>query len=122
MHPLKHIGPPAATSIAAWLNVTLLGVMLVRRDYMRPDRLLASRVGRMVGATALMAVALLGTRMALVPVPGRHVSVVVLSVLVAVGLVTYGVVAQMLGVFDAAGFVRKAVAKVMRKRVVAQAK
>jgi UPF0716 family protein affecting phage T7 exclusion len=60
--------------------------------------------------------------MALVPVPGRHVSVVVLSVLVAVGLVTYGVVAQMLGVFDAAGFVRKAVAKVMRKRVVAQAK
>jgi hypothetical protein len=76
----------------------------------------------MVGATALMAVALLGTRMALVPVPGRHVSVVVLSVLVAVGLVTYGVVAQMLGVFDAAGFVRKAVAKVMRKRVVAQAK
>jgi hypothetical protein len=36
--------------------------------------------------------------------------------------VTYGVVAQMLGVFDAAGFVRKAVAKVMRKRVVAQAK
>jgi putative peptidoglycan lipid II flippase len=107
MHPLKHIGPPAATSIAAWLNVGLLSLMLVRRDYMRPDRVLASRLARMAGATALMAVALLATRMALAPAPGRHVGVVALGVMVTVGLVAYGVLAQLLGVFDATGVLRR---------------
>jgi putative peptidoglycan lipid II flippase len=114
MGPLKHVGPPVATSIAAWLNVGLLSFMLVRRDYMRPDRVLASRVGRMIGATVVMAVALLGTRMALVPVGGRHVSVVALGVLIAVGLAAYGVLAQVLGVFDAAGAMRKVVGRFRR--------
>jgi hypothetical protein len=45
--------------------------------------------------------------MALIPVSGRHVSVIVLGVLVAVGLGAYGVLAQVLGVFDTAGAVRK---------------
>ena len=115
MGPLKHVGPPTATSIAAWLNVGLLGFMLLRRDYMRPDRMLASRVGRMIGATAVMAVALLGTRMALIPVGGRHVSLAALGVLIAVGLVTYGVLAQVLGVFDVAGAVRRIAARLRRR-------
>ena len=116
MHPLKHVGPPVATSIAAWLNVGLLGFMLVRRDFMRPDRLLGSRLARMLVATALMSAALLATRTVLVPVGGRHVPVVNLAVLVGVGLVSYGVLAQGLGVFDAAGAMRKIAARVMRKR------
>jgi putative peptidoglycan lipid II flippase len=107
MRPLQHVGPPVATSVAAWLNVSLLTVMLIRRDYMRPDGVLGSRVARMAGATGIMAVALLGTRMALIPVSGRHVSVLVLGVLVAVGLVTYCVLAQVLEVFDTASAVRK---------------
>jgi putative peptidoglycan lipid II flippase len=107
MRPLLHVGPPVATSIAAWLNVGLLSLMLIRRDYMRPDWVLGSRVARMAGGTAIMAVTLLGTRMALIPVSGRHVSVIVLGVLVAVGLGAYGVLAQVLGVFDTAGAVRK---------------
>jgi putative peptidoglycan lipid II flippase len=115
MHPLKHVGPPVATSIAAWLNVGLLGVMLVRRDFMRPDRVLLSRVARMLVATALMAAALLATRMALVPVGGRHVPVVDLAVLVGVGLGIYAVLAQALGVFDAIGAVGKIARKIMGK-------
>jgi putative peptidoglycan lipid II flippase len=107
MRPLLHVGPPVATSIAAWLNVGLLSLMLIRRDYMRPDWVLGSRVARMAGGTAIMAVTLLGTRMALIPVSGRHVSVIVLGVLVAVGLGAYGVLAQVLGIFDTAGAVRK---------------
>ncbi len=117
MHPLKHVGPPVATSVAAWLNVALLSVMLIRRDYMRPDRILASRVGRMVVATAVMAVALLGTRMALVPVGGRHVPVVSLGVLVGVGLGVYGVLAQVLGIMDVrekASFLKKRSKKLLR--------
>jgi putative peptidoglycan lipid II flippase len=115
MHPLKHVGPPVATSIAAWLNVALLGGMLVRRDYMRPDRVLASRVGRMVAATSVMGVALIGTRMALVPVGGRHVGVVVLGVLIIVGLVGYGASAQLLGVLDITRFLRGSYRRVVRR-------
>jgi putative peptidoglycan lipid II flippase len=108
MHPLQHVGPPVATSVAAWLNVGLLGFMLIRRDYMRPDRLLGSRVARMVVATALMSAALLGTRWMLVPVGGHHVPVLYLAVLIGVGLVAYGAFAQLLRVFDARGLVTRA--------------
>jgi putative peptidoglycan lipid II flippase len=114
MRPLAHVGPPTATSIAAWLNVALLSLMLVRRDYMRPDRLLASRLGRMAGATAVMSVALLGTRMALIPVGGRHVPALILALLITIGLVTYGALAQWLGVFDATGVLRKVTARFRR--------
>jgi hypothetical protein len=88
--------------------------MLVRRDYMRPDRLLASRLGRMAGATAVMSVALLGTRMALIPVGGRHVPALILALLITIGLVTYGALAQWLGVFDATGVLRKVTARFRR--------
>jgi putative peptidoglycan lipid II flippase len=114
MGPLKHVGPPLATSIAAWLNVGLLTFMLLRRDYMRPDRVLFSRLARMMAATLLMAAALFAARKGLVPVGGQHVSVIALSLLIAVGLVTYGGLAQGLGVFDAAGYLRRATARLRR--------
>ncbi len=117
MHPLKHVGPPVATSVAAWLNVALLSAMLIRRDFMRPDRILASRVARMVVATAVMSVVLLGTRVALVPVGGRHVSVVSFAVMVVVGLGVYGGMAQQLGIADVKGsasFLKKRSKKLLR--------
>ena len=114
MRPLLHVGPPLATAIAAWLNVTLLGVFLRRHDYWRPDRLLGVRVAKMAGATTVMAGCLLAARHALVPQLGQHVSVVVLGVLIGTGLVVYGVLAQGLGVFDAAGFVRKGLRRLRR--------
>jgi putative peptidoglycan lipid II flippase len=114
MGPLQHVGPPTATSIAAWLNVALLSFMLRRRDYLRPDRLLFSRLARMLLATLLMAAALLATRAWLVPVPGRHVPVIDLCALIVVGLVAYGTFAQSFRVFDAARFVRKRFARLGR--------
>jgi putative peptidoglycan lipid II flippase len=111
MGPLAHLGPPVATSVAAWLNVVLLSIMLRRRDYFRPDRMLYSRLARMLAATLLMAVAVLATRTVLVPLPGRHVSILSLSALVAAGLLTYGGLAQAFRVFDTAGMVRRAVAR-----------
>jgi hypothetical protein len=68
----------------------------------------------MLAATLLMSAALLGVRLVLVPEPGRHVAVPALGVLIAVGLVSYGVLAQVFRVFDAAGFVRRAVARLRR--------
>ncbi len=107
MHPLRHVGPPVATSAAAWLNVALLSLMLIRREYMRPDRALGSRVGRMVAATALMSAALLAVRHALVPVGGHHVAIVSLVLLVGSGLLAYGAAAQVMGIFDAPGTARR---------------
>ena len=114
MGPLKHVGPPLATSIAAWLNVGLLTFMLLRRDYMRPDHVLFSRLARMVAATMLMSVALLAARAMLAPVPGRHVSVIALGLLIAIGLIVYAGLAQRLGVFDASGIVRRSMARLRR--------
>jgi putative peptidoglycan lipid II flippase len=115
MGPLAHVGPPTATSLAAWLNVALLAVMLRRRDYLRPDRVLAWRLARMLAATLLMAGAVLAVRMVLAPVPGRHVSVLALGVMVGVGLAVYGSLAQGFGVLDTVGMVRRGVVRVRRK-------
>jgi putative peptidoglycan lipid II flippase len=100
MHPLKHIGPPLATTIAAWLNVTMLAIMLLRRGYLRPDRKLVSRVGRMLGATVLMSLALWAMRHALTPVSGHHVAVTRLAIMIATGLLAYGGLAQLGGLMD----------------------
>jgi putative peptidoglycan lipid II flippase len=104
MHPLKHVGPALATTIAAWLNVALLGTFLRRRDYWRPDSLVISRTARMLGATLLMAVALLAVRRQLAPLPGHHVGIVALALLVATGLAAYGGLAQGFGVLNIASF------------------
>ena len=114
MRPLRHVGPALATSIAAWLNVALLSVFLRRHEYLRPDRKLISSLVRMIGATGVMAAALLGARHLLVPELGQHVSAAALGMLIATGLVAYGAVAQGLGVFDATGLVRRGIKRFSR--------
>jgi putative peptidoglycan lipid II flippase len=115
MRPLAHVGPPVATSIAAWLNVALLSFMLRRRNYMRADRLLFSRVARMITATLLMAACVWGTRTMLVPAPGHYVKLPVLVTLIAVGLAAYGGLAQAFGVLDSVGMGSKIIGKFRRK-------
>jgi putative peptidoglycan lipid II flippase len=56
--PLKHVGPPLATAIAAWVNVTLLYRTLRKRGHFEMDRSLASHIARLALAAALMAAAL----------------------------------------------------------------
>jgi putative peptidoglycan lipid II flippase len=97
MVPLKHVGPPLATSLAMTTNMGILLVLLMRRGYLVPDAMLCSRVVRMGAAAVAMTVALWGARVVLVPSAGAAVSVPVLAALVAVGLVTYGAAAAGLG-------------------------
>jgi hypothetical protein len=89
--------------------------MLHRRNYMRADRLLVSRAARMLIATLLMAAAVWITRTILVAAPAHHVAVVVLAVLIAVGLVAYGALAQAFGVLDSVGMGKKIIARLRRK-------
>ncbi len=104
MHPLKHVGPPLATTLAMTVNVALLAFLLLRRRYFVPDRMLYSRVARMLVATAVMAIVLWRARVWLVPVAGVHVSVFALAGLVSAGLAAYGLSAAALGLL---GVVRR---------------
>lgn len=56
--PLKHVGPPLATAIASWVNVTLLWLTLRKRGQFEMDRRLAGHAARLAFAALLMAAAL----------------------------------------------------------------
>ncbi len=55
-----HVGLAIATSIAGWLNASLLGITLYRRDIFRPSRALCLYMVKLCIAVALMATLLLG--------------------------------------------------------------
>ncbi len=60
MNSLGHVGIALGTAISAWLNVTILAVILRRRGHFKADLRLRQRLPRLVGATAVMAAALVG--------------------------------------------------------------
>ena len=55
---LGHIGIALATSVSAWLNILILGVVLHRRSYLVMDRRLAWGIPKMLIASAAMSAAL----------------------------------------------------------------
>jgi putative peptidoglycan lipid II flippase len=115
MGPLKHVGPPLATTIAACANVALLCGFLRARGYLAPDRALFSRLARMAAAAGLMAAVLWRARDWLVPHPGVHVSILALAALIAIGLCTYGAAALALGLADVAHILARFRARVLAR-------
>jgi putative peptidoglycan lipid II flippase len=97
MNPLKHVGPPLATTLAMTVNVVLLAILLWRRGFLVPDRVLWSRLLRMLAAACVMAAVLWRLRKILVPASGVAVSIPSLVLLVAAGLASYGAAATALG-------------------------
>jgi putative peptidoglycan lipid II flippase len=105
MVPLKHVGPPLATSIAMTTNCLLLAVLLHRRRYLVADPLLWSRLGRMGVAAAVMTLVLWQAKTLLVPDAAAPVSIPTLALLISAGLASYGATAAALGL----GALRRAV-------------
>jgi putative peptidoglycan lipid II flippase len=102
MHPLQHLGPPLASSVAAWCNVAALATVLHRRGHLAVDAGLRRSVPRMLLAGLAMVVVLLALRHSVyVPLArsgvGRWFG---LGVLVTGGFLAYGVAGQMIGAFD----------------------
>jgi putative peptidoglycan lipid II flippase len=99
MGPMKHAGLALATALSAWLNTYLLARVLYGRGHFRPDAGLYRRLGRMIFATALMALllALLATALAGPLAGGTLARVPALVLLVLAGLVGYGAAAQLCG-------------------------
>jgi putative peptidoglycan lipid II flippase len=102
MGPLEHIGPPVASSVAAWFNVVLLAVLLQRRGLMAADVKLRRRLPRMLVAGLVMAAALWGVQDTLFAALGNTHGVrwLALAALVSAGLGAYAVAGQVLGGFD----------------------
>ena len=100
MGPMKHAGLALATAIAAWLNVGLLGWVLIRRGHLQADARLKRSLPRAGLAALLMAAALwfLGDRLAPAFAAGLGLKIAALAGLVAAGLAVYGLAAQVLGV------------------------
>jgi len=97
---LAHVGIALAAAISAWANAGALAVMLYRRGLLVPDSRLKARLGRVVLCSAVMAVVLWGAVRGLAPwlAPGSLQGVAALGLVVAAGLIVYGVLAQVLGV------------------------
>lgn len=101
MVPLRHVGPALATSLAAMVNVGLLGFVLVRRGHLRLDAMLRRRTTRMTAAALAMGVTLWLTQQALFATPPHGMARAgALAALVAVGLIAYGAASVLFGVAD----------------------
>ncbi|WP_323991205.1 MULTISPECIES: murein biosynthesis integral membrane protein MurJ [Nguyenibacter] len=103
MRPLAHVGPPLASSLAAMVNVALLGGVLHRRGALRLGAGTLSRVGRMVLAALGMVVVLVMldlTVLGPLAVRPNPLRVPAMGVLVLAGMLAYGAGLQLLGVAE----------------------
>jgi putative peptidoglycan lipid II flippase len=108
---LAHVGIALATSVAAWVNVAVLGWLLMRRRRLVLDRRLRRAVPRLLLASCAMAVALFGLEVALFPLSGGLARLLALGLVVGAGMATYFGVAHLVGGLD----LREA-ARMLRRR------
>lgn len=98
MGPLAHVGMALSTAVAAWLNVFLLAWTLRKRGYFATDHRLIDRLWRIVLAGLVMAGVLAVTNRLLAPLLAAHgLRVFALSVLIAVGGLSFAVAALLTG-------------------------
>jgi putative peptidoglycan lipid II flippase len=97
----RHVGIAAATSIAAWVNASLLFTTLLRRRHFTIDSELRQRMPRIIAACGLMAaVLLLGlhlTRDFFVEASPSSLRILALLALVGAGGMTYFTVSHFIG-------------------------
>ena len=62
MGPLRHVGMALATSIAGWVNVAMMAVILHRRNWLALEPSLLREIGKILAASAVMACVLYGLR------------------------------------------------------------
>jgi putative peptidoglycan lipid II flippase len=100
--PFKQVGMAAATTIAGWVNLALMAIILYRRGMFAPDRLLRNRLIKLTMASALMAIALLLTQPLFDGYWQGHMlhRVGALSALIGIGAIAYGLAVLALRAFD----------------------
>ncbi len=105
MGPLQQIGLALATSLASWVNFTLLALALRRRGFLALDRRLKRALLPLAAATLGMVVALKAALPVLAPwfaMPGLTGRIAALAVLIAAGGTVFALLALALGAVDRA--------------------
>lgn len=109
MNILGHVGIALATSVSAWLNIAILGIVLNKRGYMVFDARLKRSLPRLVLASAVMCAALwfgegwaVSHWGAIFGAEGRHSGPFILRMLILTGLiggggVVYGIAVLLTG-------------------------
>ena len=104
MGPLQHLGPPLASSVAAWANVGALTAILHRRGHLVGDTALRRRILGMLAASAVMVAvlwAMQNTVYAALDTGGGHgLRWIGLALLVGGGMAAYGAAGQVFGAFS----------------------
>jgi putative peptidoglycan lipid II flippase len=108
---LAHVGIALATALAAWVNVGVLGWLLLRRRRLVMDRRLRRVVPRLLLASVAMALVLAGLEAALFPLASGWARLLALGFLVGAGMAAYFGAAHLLGGLD----LREAM-RLMRRR------
>ncbi len=109
MAPLQHLGPPLASSVAAWANIAALAAILARRGHLAIDAPLRRTLPRMLLAGLVM-MAVLWALDAAVYQPVRQMAGwrwLGLGLLVTGGLLAYAAAGQLLGAFDLRAMLRR---------------
>ncbi len=104
MWPFLHVGLALSTSIAAWLNAGLLFGSLIRRGHLRVDSRLRSRGIRclLVSAGMGFTILVLSRLFALPDDAGTALEIGLVALLVGSGLLIYGILAHLTGIFRVA--------------------
>ena len=109
MGPLAHVGIALATTLAGWLNVGLLALVLARRGFLKPDRRLKRNLPLSILACAGMAAVLWSLEREVAPLfdGGTGERVAALAALVGAGLASYGALAAAAGLLPLRSFFRR---------------
>lgn len=95
--PFQQVGMAMATSIASWVNLSVMGYILHKRGLFAPDALLKIRLLKMLMASAIMAVALLAIDAYSAPLYGdsilRNVAILLVTILLGMAVYSIGVLA-----------------------------
>jgi len=114
MQPLQHMGPALASSVAAWGNVGGLAWVLHRRGHFVVDHALNQRAARMLAASLVMVLVLIGVQAPVFAAVAHHgfaLRLGALMLLVGAGMAAYGAAGQVFGAFD----LRQIVARLRRR-------
>lgn len=102
IHSFAHVGMAMATTIAGWVNLGLMAIVLHRRGIFVPDATLRQRLTKLTLASAIMAAALFATEGFFTSFYDQHalMKVVGLSSVIAIGAATYGISVLALKAYD----------------------
>ena len=105
---MAQVGMAAATTIAGWVNVGVMGYVLHQRGIFVADALLKSRLVMLTIASGIMAIALMLTASMFTAMyaDGTAMKVVALSSSIGIGMAVYAVAVLVLKAYDASVMVK----------------